>query len=121
MIQYVSKNVDIIKGSTGPAFFVPVIFTTARLWATDADIGNADLKSGNVDLANAKVEQKPWLWLQYHTSPTLKHSVVRAESAADSFIKGTLGYLLKHEYSRTIAIVSPDGIDDFLCKDILSD
>lgn len=114
LIQCVSKNVDIINGSSSPAFFVPVIFTTARVWATDTDIGGAELKSGNVDLASAKVEQKPWLWLQYHMSPTLKHSVIRDESISDFSLKGTFGHLLKQENSRTIAIVSTDGIDSFL-------
>jgi hypothetical protein len=117
LIECIAKkeNIGVIEESFHPAFFVPVIFTTARLWATDADIGKADLESGKVDLASDKVERKPWLWLQYHMSPTLKHSVERDESAAGpSFLKGTLSYLLKHEYSRTIAIVGTDGIDSFL-------
>lgn len=116
LIQCVSKkeNIAIIQGSLIPAFFIPVIFTTARLWATDADIGKADLESGKVDLASAKVERKPWLWLQYHMSPTLKHSVVRKENTLNLLYQGTLGLLLKQEYSRTIAIVGTDGIDSFL-------
>jgi hypothetical protein len=114
LIQYIVKNNFIIQGSLSPAFFVPVIFTTARLWATDADISEADLETGNVDFADAKVERKPWLWMQYHMSPTLKHFADREDSSADSFFKGTLGYLLKREFSRTIAIVSTDGIDSFL-------
>lgn len=114
LIECASRKDETKKGFSNPAFFVPVIFTTARLWATDADIAEADLKSGNVDLANAKVERKPWLWLQYHMSPTLTHSVDREESSEGTFRRGTLGHLLKQEYSRTIAIVSTDGIDSFL-------
>jgi hypothetical protein len=114
LIQCISKRDDIKRGLSNAAFFIPVIFTTAQLWTTDVDIADADLASGNIDFANAKVERKPWLWLQYHMSPTLTHSVDRDESPEIEIGKGTLGHLLKQEYSRTIAIVGTDGIDSFL-------
>lgn len=88
---------------------LPVIFTTAQLWISNSDLGTADLGTGNIDLSNDKFESVPWLWYQYHMSPGLKHSSVyepRERIKVEEFIEA--------KYIRTIAIVSADGIEDFL-------
>ncbi len=94
--------------------FVPVTFTTARIWVTEADLGNTDLVKGHLDLDQVDVLERPWLWLQYHVSPTLKHSVERELEKADEFSGENLGDLLNLEYARSIAVVSGTGIDAFL-------
>jgi hypothetical protein len=98
-----------------PVRFIPVIFTTARLWATDVDI-STDIVKGRVALNSADVTPKPWLWLQYNVSPGLKHSVDRGVSNDDSLFKTDLGHLLETEFARAIAVVGSDGINSFLAS-----
>ena len=91
-----------------PHIVLPVIFTTATLWVSDADLSAADLLSGKVDIAKAEFKSVPWLWYQYHMSPGLKYSIRREEEATD------LEDLLESEYIRTVVIVGRDGIENFL-------
>lgn len=90
------------------AFFMPVVFTTARLYASKADISLADLLTGKCELTTDQVEPVPWLYYQYSLSPGLKHSVARKEQPK------TVSGLLESEYVRTIAVVSAEGVEDFL-------
>lgn len=98
---------------------IPVIFTTARIWATGVDISEADVTKGQISLNSGDVIEKPWLWLQYHVSPGLKHTVTRqvptdGSRDTDDFEESELGKLLEMEYARAIAVVGPNGINDFL-------
>jgi hypothetical protein len=129
LINCLSDNPEILPTvSPGyfdyPTFFVPVIFTTARLWVTDADIGAAELTTGEVDLTNAKVEPKEWLWFQSHVSSMLKHSVKQEITTENPPhvrpVRNDFATLLRREYARTIAIVNVDGINKFLEREILS-
>jgi hypothetical protein len=98
---------QLLEGQSS-AFFLPVIFTTARLYVSKADISLADLITGKSELTTDQVEAVPWLYYQYSQSPGLKHPVERKEQpkrASD---------LLQSEYIRTIAVVSAGGIEDFL-------
>ncbi len=99
-----------------PVAFVPAIFTTARLWATELDLANTDIVQGQVALGSVDVVHKSWLWLQYHVSPGLKHSVDRQVAKDEPFPRPNLGHLLEMEYARTIAIVASTGVDDFLAS-----
>lgn len=98
---------------------LPVIFTTAKLWVSSADLSTADLESGNVALEQHKFEQANWIWFQYHTSTGLKHPHV-----IESDIVANFEHLMDSEYIRTIAIVSATGLDQFLIwsagRDLLS-
>jgi hypothetical protein len=87
---------------------VPVIFTTATLWSSHSDLAAADLATGKIDLGLSKFETVPWLWYQYNVSPGLKHSRRPVEK------KKQIEDLMQDEYIRSIAIVSSDGIADFL-------
>lgn len=98
-----------------PVIFIPVIFTTAKIWATEVDIA-ADVSTGEVRLDSSNVTAKPWLWLQYHVSPGLRHGVDRQVPNDGPFAWAGLGDLLELEYARTIAIVGSDGIDAFLAS-----
>lgn len=117
LIECFSKNRRYLPMDS-PVTFIPVIFTTAKVWATDVDISAADVAKGELALGSADVSEKPWLWLQYHVSPGLKHTVDRYQVREDdiSFEKTDLGHLLEIEYARTIAVVGPNGIESFLAS-----
>ena len=86
--------------------FLPVIFTTAELWVSDTDLSEAELETGKVDLGRA--QQVQWLWFNHNQTPALQHGLTRHEVSED------LSAALRHQFTRTIAIVSPSGIDEFL-------
>ncbi len=119
LIERLSKKLIILPDAS-LVTFIPAIFTTAQLWVTNADLGKTDLLRGEIDLSTYNVEKKPWLWLQHNISPSLKHSLEPGISVGISGIRNDISQLLRLEYARTIAIVSTDGIDDFLKKDFLS-
>lgn len=102
--RYVTENF--------PVSFIPVIFTTAKIWATDVDIA-ADVATGRVEIASTDVVEKPWLWLQYHVSPGLQHTVDRQVPKEEPLLRAVVGDLLELEYARTIAVVGVGGIDEF--------
>jgi len=86
--------------------FLPVVFTTAELWVSDTDLSEADLRTGIVRVVAAK--SVDWLWFNYNQSPALQHRIERAEFSAD------LSASLRDEFTRSIAIVAPEGIGPFL-------
>lgn len=89
------------------ADLVPVIFTTAQIWTTDQNLGEASLKDGKLD-DDLKVQKKGWIWYRYPLSPALKHSV------NSDFASPELARVVDREFTTMIAIVSPSGLDDFL-------
>ncbi len=95
-------------GFMGRTDLLPVIFTTANLWGSDVDLSKAELESGKSDLTGSRFEKLPWLWYHYHLSPGLKHS------SSPDWRHTDLGELMESEYIRSIAIVSPSGIESFL-------
>lgn len=91
---------------------LPVIFTTANLWVSDVDITSAVLTSGEIDF-NAEdlthtCTRRPWLIYQYRLSPGITHTLPPAEPAK------TVIEALEHEFVRSIAIVNPEGLQEFL-------
>lgn len=90
------------------ASYLPVIFTTAKLWVCDCDISEADLESGKVNLDEAKLEERKWLFYQYAQSPDLKHPYSIAGLDSD------ISHILYSDYTRTIPIVNAEGIKEFL-------
>ena len=90
--------------------FLPVLFTTAKLWTTDLDLSTADLESGELELDTIPVKDVSWLWYQYHQSPGLKHSVPAAN------ISTQLMDILFYEFVKPIAVVTPAGLEEFLCS-----
>lgn len=106
LINFLSSKPYHLEGDC--AWFLPVIFTTARIWTSDIDIGAANLEDGKITLPETKVQEKPWIFYQYHQSPGLKHSVMAREQGT------SLDKVLYNEYVRTIAVVSSNGVADFL-------
>jgi hypothetical protein len=87
---------------------LPVIITTAQLWTTDADLANADLRSGNLPPDGFSIEPQEQIWLHYPQSPSLRPSSLPAEKARN------LADALFHRFVRRIAVVSVEGIEGFL-------
>jgi hypothetical protein len=114
LIECLSKNWNYLPENV-PVTFIPTIFTTARIWVSDVDLARTNIVQGQVKLDSSDVREKPWLWLQYHVSQGLKHTLdTRLED--DPLHRTDLGRLLEMEYARTIAIVGSNGIDDFLMQ-----
>ena len=88
--------------------FVPMIVTTANLYVTEDDLSLASIESGELGQHHLHVSKDKWLWYRYHQSPALKHEVPVRSGAKD------LGEVLFYKYARTIAIVTPEGLQDFL-------
>lgn len=114
LIECFSKNQRYLAENC-PIHFIPVIFTTAKIWATEIDIAS-DVTTGQVALGSSDVVEKQWLWLQYHVSPGLQHGIGRQVPKDKPYSRATLGDLLELEYARTIAVVGSGGIDAFLAS-----
>lgn len=110
MVEFLSTHNNILGGEN-KFFFVPVIFTTAKIWTSTVDLGSADVEKGELELGSNSLTEASWIWLQYHLSPALRHSMVIENTPSD------LGGTLENEFARTIAIVSPRGMDEFFQRD----
>jgi hypothetical protein len=101
LIQFRANELLASAGSTSyDATFLPVIFTTAQLWVTEADLTATDLASGEIDLRQFAFRQVPWVCFQYHLSHGIKHSVHRHRTP------GSLADELEDGFIRTVPIVS---------------
>ncbi len=94
----------------GRIWFLPAIFTTAELWISKADLREADLKNGKVDPADAT--RVNWLWFTHNQSPALVHGL-----SNDTYLRN-LSTDLYREFARSIAVVSAEGVDEFLSINI---
>jgi hypothetical protein len=90
--------------------FIPVIFTTAQIWVTDVDLTDADLNTGNL-VNQVEAKATDWIWLTHNQTSNLRPEFYwqQERSALDGFSCD-----LRREFARSIAIVSPSGVDDFL-------
>ena len=107
MMEFLSKNTQIIEPKR-LARLVPVIFTTAELWSTDANISEAEIETGKMDITKSDFQKRDWLIYQYHQSPGLKHNLRLRETP------NTFGDILNQEYIRSVFIVNTSGIEGFL-------
>jgi hypothetical protein len=112
MLSFIQDKPHVLQ-ARGLISFIPVIFTTARLWVSDIDLGTADLQTGNIDLTAANFQERKWLFYHYYQSPGLKHSL----PLTNSYSYPALDKILYHEYVRTIAIVNALGSEEFLGLD----
>ena len=106
-LEVLAQHTQLVEGTI--THLLPVVFTTAQLWVSKADLGLAELATGDLDISNDEFESVPWLWYQYHMSPGLKHSSI---SQPKDQIK--IEEFIESNYIRTIAIVSANGIEEFL-------
>jgi hypothetical protein len=120
IMNYLSSDVDLLKESKGTAILIPVIFTTAQLWTTDVDLGKADLESGNLDLDAVKAQTVDWIWFTHNRSPELSPEPRMLKPQVSDLMRSINRFsdALRHEFARSVAIVSTTGIDNFLCWDV---
>jgi len=106
-IDWLASNEDVMRNASRASFF-PVVFTTARLWVSSADIGASDLATGEIQIADASFVQKQVVYFQYHQSPDIIHSLTSASRPTEP------SSALFPKFVRTVAIVSSAGVDSFL-------
>lgn len=108
-VEFLALNRNVLRANE-PTSILPVIFTTATVYSTDADLGNAALRDGTVDLAKASIEEQPWLYYQYHQTPGIKHERSMLSNEPD------VAEILQTEYVRTTAIVESKGLNHYLSE-----
>jgi hypothetical protein len=100
--------------------FMPVLFTTASLWTSDASLADADLSTGSIQASDLRLRAAPWLLYDYVLSPGIKHGLSwlsgNTRPHTHDFLSDALdlGRSLHSDFTRTMAVVSPSGINDFL-------
>ena len=110
MVEFFAGHPHLVPEG-GKIHLVPVIFTTAQIFTSEIDLGSANLESGELDNIQANQTSRPWIWWQHNVSPTLVHGqAVRP-------IARSMESVLEQEFSRSIAIVSSQGIESFLGRD----
>jgi hypothetical protein len=95
--------------------FIPVVVTTAHLYVTDADIAESDLRTGNLQPDSVKVKKTDVVWFTHNRSPAMQPDAASA-TAFSNF--NEFSAALRNEFARSVAIISPDGIDEFLSRDL---
>ena len=112
LIQVLATDPTLAKTKAGVdrVDFLPVIFTTAKLFTSAVDLRTTDLSSGQVQLPGDVVE-RDWLYFQYPQSPGLVHSLNRWPEDGDIWSE-----VVAREYFRSVAIVSANGIGEFLSE-----
>lgn len=94
-----------------PVEFFPVVVTTGELLTTAKPLTESDLSTGKVALGG-EVQSQPWVFFRYPQSPGLKHSVPVSEADTSSLDKA-----LKVVFSRIVAIVQADKVEQYLGRD----
>ena len=105
-VNFLGGNLHLLRGDQ-TVFVFPVIFTTAELWTTEADIGDVVPATGKL-LSEVEAARADWVAFQYHLSPGVKHPL------RPSTIGQSIGEILDAEYLRTILVVSATAIPKFL-------
>jgi hypothetical protein len=114
LIEYLANHPETIKAH-GRVQIIPAIFTTAQIYTSGVKLGESDLSTGNLLDVDVEVSERPWIWYQYNLSPSIKHSV----PVGKGNIHHKLGDILVSPsgYARSVAVVGPTGIKDFLKQD----
>lgn len=107
IIEVVAKHPKAFFENDSIIDFLPVIFTTATIWTTDANLSAANLDDGNIDLTTAELKERDWVLYQYNTSSGLKHAFEPQDEAS---VEG----LMLRDFVRTIPVVNSSGIASFL-------
>jgi hypothetical protein len=107
LLEFLAKHPQSLL-KEGRVLLLPVIFTTARLWTSDANLAGGDLVTGSLNAVKDSLTQVDWLFYQYPQSPGIKHSW------SPKLFPEALGELSDSEYIRSIAVVSAAGIEDFM-------
>ena len=103
-------------------YFLPTIFTTARLFGCKTDLRATDLATGNIVVNPDELEERPWVLLQYPRSPGVCPSATPMPLKEIGFGRDDvcdrpsirLGDYRDVCFVRTVAIVGARHIADFL-------
>jgi hypothetical protein len=107
LIQFLRGNDYLLPLDVGVPIH-QVIFTTATLWLSEANLNLADVRTGNVDLAPSNFQEVDWLVYQYPQSPSLRPEVSHAHDAK------SLLAARNDLYYRSVFVVTAAGIENFL-------
>jgi len=107
-VNFLKSRPDFLQPGK-PAFLLPMVCTTASLWVSTGDLSKVDLGTGKAVFPPDSLKPAPWLLYQYHSSPGLRHSVPPSRPTPSEF-----GPVMHALYTRTVAIVSPSGLEEFL-------
>ena len=110
MIQFYAKRPKLLT-NRGKIHLIPAIFTTAQIFTSPVDLGSANMNTGELEGA-VKLEATPWIWLQHNLSSGLTHSQTLLPEPRN------IESVLEQEFCRSVAIVSPEGIESFLGSDL---
>jgi hypothetical protein len=106
-INFLIRN-EYLLSKTSKIDLIPIVITTATLWASEVDLSAANIETGNINLDTTALEKRKHIWLQHHLSNSIKHSFLINDSPLD--LQGILDY----QYLRTIAIVNSKYLKEFL-------
>lgn len=101
------RTPSVLGGETRAILF-PVLFTTAKLFVTEVDIGTAAIETGAVDADAMSVTEAHWVPYQYHVSVSSRSAITQQRKPP------TLGHLLDQEFVRTIFVVNAAHVTAFL-------
>ncbi len=119
MVEYLANHQQILRTGflsakpTNPdtafsTWFIPAIFTTAKLWVSDVNLSSADLTTGDFSPSSITSSERRWLWLNYNQSQGLRHSVNGKDHDLD------LAGVMDADFTRSVAIINESGMEDFL-------
>jgi len=107
MIQFLDAHAFVMKSVR--LIFLPLIFTSARIWRTDIELDEADLLTGNLKVTDTEMKEVPYVILQYPMSPGLK-----SETRLPPGFPLSLGGMLDFLYTRSVIIASTSQLEKFL-------
>jgi hypothetical protein len=108
-IEYLGTHQGVL-GMNKPAVIIPVIFTTAQIVTSPVDLGSANISDGK--LAHVPTETPRWIWYDYNVPWSMRPKVQMRVDRPDE----SLSRLLDVYHARSVAIVTVDGIEEFLIK-----
>jgi hypothetical protein len=100
----------------GGGMIIPVIFTTTSLAVADIELSEANIENGNLPHPLG-VREVDWLWYDSNLSSSLRSHVRRIERSTDVPTKTEmLQQELARDSRRSVAVVTPGGIEPFLSE-----
>lgn len=106
-VNFLSSRPALVPEQTA-SLLLPVLFTTARLWVSDVALDRSDIVTGKIDFTGSALKPVPWLLYQHFQSPELGHQV------SGNRVDESVGRILEVDFMRSVAIVSSEGIEDYL-------
>lgn len=105
-IRLLARDPSILKDAQ-VATIVPVVFTTANLWATSDDLSKASLIDGRLSAQPSELQQKDWICYRFRQSTALRHEHGQSEPA------NRLADLVQRDSIRTVFVVRAEACTSF--------